>query len=407
VERLTWDTTSVPPVVANKSLTLGYNLKQNKASGAIYLKQKVNTRNSLKYGLFVDYYFFNFHDSIRPVIEADKFQTRLNYEGSGVLLQPYINWKYSFSDQLEMVLGVHAQYFSVSMSNAIEPRMALNYKLSEGKSISFGAGMHSQMLPTYIYFVQQQNTNGTIDLINESVDFLRSVHFVLGYNQMIGKQLRLKTEAYYQYLYNVPVTILPSSYSILNEGADGDRFFPSSLSNDGTGTNYGVEATLEKFFSKGYFFMITGSFFNSTYTASDNIKYNTVFNSKYAANLLGAKEFVFGGNGNKKLTVGAKVTVAGGRWYTPLNLAASEIAGRSIYDPTKRNSLQFQGYFRFDVNFKYRIDLSKVGHEFGLDLVNLFDIENPYSLQYNSFTGEGYFENQLGFLPIFYYRIDF
>ena len=407
VERLTWDTTASPPVVVNKEASLGYKLRQDKASVALLLKQSITTRSSLKYGLFADLYLFNYSDSIKPIIEADNFVTRLNYTGNGTLIQPYVNWKYSFSENVEMVLGIHGQYFTVSNSSALEPRIAFNYKLTEDKLFSFGAGMHSQMLPTYIYFVQQQDTSGTTNLINEEVDFLRSLHFVLGYSQMIGKQLRFKTEVYYQHLYNIPVTVQPSSYSILNEGADGDRFFPARLDNQGTGQNYGAEVTLEKFFSKGYFFMITGSIFNSDYLASDQKKYNTVFNSKYAANLLGAKEFVFGSAGNKKLTVGGKLTFAGGRWYTPLDLNASAIAGRAIYDVTKRNSLQFKDYFRFDINLKYRIDLNKVGHEFGLDLVNLLDIENPYSLQYNSFTGEGYFENQLGFLPIFYYRVDF
>ncbi len=88
-------------------------------------------------------------------------------------------------------------------------------------------------------------------------------------------------------------------------------------------------------------------------------------------------------------------------------MAASKLNGSSVYDDSQRNSLQFNDYFRFDVNVKYRIDGNNVGHELGLDLVNVFDIENAFRLEYNSFLDEQYFENQLGFLPIFYYRIDF
>ena len=187
----------------------------------------------------------------------------------------------------------------------------------------------------------------------------------------------------------------------------GNGFFPDSLKNEGKGTNLGLEVTLEKFFSRNYFLLFTGSLFNSTYVASDNRTHNTVFNSVVAFNALGAREFIFGEKGNKKLTVGAKFTVAGGRWYTPVDLEASELAGRTIYDESQTNSQQFDPYIRFDVNFKYRIDMKKVGHEFGLDLVNVLDIENAYSIQYNSFTNQTYYENQLGFLPIFYYRVDF
>jgi nucleoside-diphosphate-sugar epimerase len=72
----------------------------------------------------------------------------------------------------------------------------------------------------------------------------------------ISKYFRTKVEAYYQTLWNVPVYAVPSSVSLLNRGAGFNRFFPLyTMENKGTGYNYGLELTLEKTFSKNYFFI--------------------------------------------------------------------------------------------------------------------------------------------------------
>lgn len=52
------------------------------------------------------------------------------------------------------------------------------------------------------------------------------------------------------------------------------------LKNDGTGHNYGMELTVEKFFSNGYYGLFTGSIYQSKYTGSDGVERNTGFNGR-------------------------------------------------------------------------------------------------------------------------------
>ncbi|MGV2482260.1 UNVERIFIED_CONTAM: hypothetical protein IGO34_36285, partial [Salmonella enterica subsp. enterica serovar Weltevreden] len=76
------------------------------------------------------------------------------------------------------------------------------------------------------------------------------------YDWQLTKVLRTKIEAYYQYLWNVPVYAVPSGVSMLNRGSTFNRFFPIyTMENTGTGYNYGLEFTLEKLFNKHYFFL--------------------------------------------------------------------------------------------------------------------------------------------------------
>jgi len=62
------------------------------------------------------------------------------------------------------------------------------------------------------------------------------------------------------------------------------------MHNKGTGENYGIELTIEKFFSKNYFILFTNSLYNSTYQGSNGITRNTDYNGFYTSNVLGGWE---------------------------------------------------------------------------------------------------------------------
>jgi len=77
------------------------------------------------------------------------------------------------------------------------------------------------------------------------LDFSKSKHYVLGYSIQIAKDWNLKTEVYYQWLYNIPIHALRSSnYSVINLD---DDFSIETLSNTGLGQNYGLELTLDRY----------------------------------------------------------------------------------------------------------------------------------------------------------------
>ena len=163
--------------------------------------------------------------------------------------------------------------------------------------------------------------------LTENLDFTYSNHAVLSYDQSIGKDFRIKVETYYQYIDNAPIQIgAPDNYSLLNYGTSFGVTSIDSLINEGLGHNYGVELTVEKFFTKGYYFLITASLFQSEYQGADKVWYNTAFNSNYVANALGGYEVKIGKKKNLALAFNLKLTVAGGRRYTPIDWEVSNIA---------------------------------------------------------------------------------
>ncbi|MFI5203378.1 MAG: hypothetical protein ACHQF2_02690, partial [Flavobacteriales bacterium] len=354
-------------------------------------------------------YIYNMTDSVLDYSHT-YFIDRWAYVGNGMMIQPYVQWKWKPSDRFTMTAGIHSQYFSVSGSlSAAEPRIGFKYELNAKHNIQMAAGLHSQAQPHYVYFYHLKDANGNNVMHNKNMDFSKSWHAVAGHEWRPGGAFRIQTDVYYQYVFNVPVDNYPTAFSMSNVGSGFSRFFPDTLENTGHGQNYGLELTVEKFFNKKYFVLFTASLFDAKYQASDKLWRNTDYNGKYAVNVLGGVEFKTG----KKttLSLGAKVTTAGGKWYGYVDTAASNVQRELIWQTKDYNTRQFRPYFRTDLKINFRINGKKVSHEIALDLVNILGTKNILNLTYapditnpaNSFR-ENY---QLGFLPLFYYKIDF
>ncbi|MCD6012319.1 MAG: hypothetical protein K0Q79_2181 [Flavipsychrobacter sp.] len=390
---------------------LGYKFFTGSTAAHWYMNKKLSARQTLRVGIINNYYNLNFVDSSRQYPPARQdWQHRENFKGSTDLAQVYVQYKYRPSDKLTLTGGLHAQYLTHNSSSAIEPRLGMRWALDENNIITAGYGLHSQMQPLYIYFAHDTGSPSSV-MKNYDIGFTRSHHLVAGYDHVISNDVRIRFEAYYQYLFDVPIeTRAGASYSVLNQGTGYSRYFPDTLKNLGTGYNYGIEFTLEKKFSHHYYVLFTGSLFDSKAMGNDGVYRNTDYNTRYAVNVLGGYEKKIGKYGT--LITGVKVTFIGGKLYSPVDTAASNVYGDAIIIDSLRNTLQFTPYFRTDLKVGARFNSKKVTHEIGLDLVNIFNTKNILSQSYSyglyQQTGQPfYYQYQLGFLPIFYYRIDF
>lgn len=390
---------------------MGYRNTESKISANFFITHKFNAKSTLKAGMINDYFMNDLMDSIHNE-STFIFENRQNYQGTSLLIQPYVQWKYKPSESLTFNLGVHAQYFSLNGSTAVEPRAGVKYNLNEKQTVNLGIGLHSQMLPAYIYYTHlPDSTNGPYVLHNKNVDFMKSAHGILGYDILLGKNMHIKIETYYQYLYNVPVEKKSSSFSVLNQGSGFSRFFPDTLVNTGTGYNRGAEITIEKFFSKQFFFMATASVFDAKYKGSDGVLRNSDYNTHYSVNMLGAREFKIGAK--QTLETGLKLTMAGKRYYTPIDTAASRYENDMVVIDSLRNTKTFStSYMRLDARIVWKLNTKGLTHEIGLDLVNVLNRKNILGLTYSPNptkpNADPVVEQyQLGFLPLFYYKLDF
>jgi hypothetical protein len=378
-------------------------LTTNKWSANAIVSYKINAKNTLQFGMMNDLLQFDLYNA--RIVNGNIKNVRVDIEDENYLMQAYAQWKHRFTQKLSINTGIHNQYHSLSKATSVEPRVGLKYLVDARSSLSFAYGLHAQAQNIYSYYVITPTPNGIV-YTNKDLDFTYSNHYVLAYDLSITEYTRIKVESYYQSLYNIPVTQNSSSFSAANIGSD---FAPSnvdSLVNNGNATNIGVELTLERFFNKGFYYLLTTSVFDSKYKGSDGIERNTAFNTNYVVNALLGKEFKLGTKGDV-LTLNLKVTQSGGRYLTPIDFAASSIAKEAVYDNDRAYSERQDPYFRTDFKFSYRKEMKKSTMEFAVDFQNLTNNKNVFRQSYNPETNSIVTEYQQGFFPVPMFRMTF
>jgi hypothetical protein len=388
-----------------KAITQDENLEYGTLSLNSFINHKFNSRHIIRTGLTAHHKTFALYMKDYNY-EERVLETLISNSGSTQMMEGYLQWQYRLSEKLELNTGLHGTYMFLNNDFVIEPRLGFTWKANDKNFFNLGAGLHSKAEPLSIYLSEHEVADGTISTPNMDLGITKSAHFVAGYHWNFAKDFRLKTEIYYQYLYDVPVKVgdTTGTVSALNFSSG---YTNEKLSNQGTGQNYGVELTLEKFFSNNYYLMATGSLFESKYTMPDFEERNTAFNSGYICNLVGGKEFLVGKNNQNVIGANLRVIWRGGYRTIPLNMEESVLQNRDVRDYERAYETKAPDYFRVDVGVSFRKNKPNWSWIVSLDLQNATGRLNVADEFYSPETGnvESWYMN--GLIPILNYRIEF
>jgi len=384
--------------------------QQNTVRFSSYLNTKVNAKLTWRTGITGEQY--NLQTDVldrEGKTPNDPFIVIRKYDDNSFLFQYFTQMKFKPSDKLTFNAGVHGTNFSFNSSSVAEPRASVSYQLTNSDQLYVSYGMHSQLQPFPVYLYEEKLANGTIDRSNRDLGFTRANHYVLGYEKRIGLNWRLKLEGYYQDIFDVPVEKTASGFSILNSGADFTFPDKGGLVNTGTGSNTGVEITVERFLGNGYYVLLTSSIFSSKYKGSDGVERNSAFNYGNVLNVLAGKEWKVGKGGKNAFTIDVRATSIGGKYATPVNLNASLVANKEVLDVRNYNGEKLQSYFRADVKFGYRRNSAtrKRSSTIFLDFQNVSSRQNIFLQRYNPERRTVGAVYQIGFFPDLLYRITF
>ncbi|MGB0431713.1 MAG: TonB-dependent receptor, partial [Bacteroidia bacterium] len=369
------------------------------------INYKLNSKNKFKIGGF---YTQHYYDLFSEYWRYDKktWENDFKDKGNAGFAEAFASWKFRPNPLLTLVSGLHYSQFLLNNESIIEPRASLRYQFLPKQFFTLGYGKHSRLESMLTYFAKQQLANGTQITPNQNLNMTKSHHFVMGYENRLTQNVNLKIEAYYQHLFDIPIYNSPSSsYSTINSY---DSYTGYKLINEGTGRNYGLELTLERFFSKGYYYLFTGSLYESKYTAKDGIERNTAWNGNYATNLLLGKEWKVGAdNKNKSIGFNTKLMLLGGKRFTPILLEKSIEMGGTVRDLANRYSEKGDDIFQANIGLTYRSNRAKTTHEFKIDIQNVTNNQAVINEYFNPYTNKIESGHQLGFIPNIVYKIEF
>jgi hypothetical protein len=349
------------------------------------LKNKLNAKNFFDIGFSCELTQLKFLSQEYPIDGGiPEFYTDMDELTSSA--SAFFQYRYRLTNSLSLTTGGRYFQFITNHTDSKEARAAIEQKIGNRNVLSFGFGMHSKKQDNVVYFLESynRNTNNYVET-NKNLELTKSKHYVVTFNSLITTNLNLKLETYYQDLFNVPVSLKNPQYSMLNYGGAFEVASQDSLINSGTGRNYGIELTLEKYLDRNFYFLLTGSLFESKYKGFDQIERNTEFNGNYIGNALFGCDFkIF-----RKYSLGFNVrgVYSGGKRKLPIDLDASIDKGEVIYDWENAYKQRFPDYYRLDARISIKAYHKKATEELAIDITNVTDYrKNIINEYYNSLT---------------------
>ncbi|SMO93890.1 TonB-dependent receptor [Gracilimonas mengyeensis] len=318
----------------------------------------------------------------------------LDETGHSYLYQAFTQSRFDFGKFL-ITGGFHLQHFELTNATSLEPRLAVQFKPNKN-SFSLAYGRHSQVEPLSIYFAHPDN---------RSLTLTKADHFVAGYSRSISENLFMNLEFYYQWLSHVPV-IPDSSFSALN--MEEDWFLEERMENDGVGENYGVDFTLERNLSNGWYGLFAGSLFESRYKGGDQVWRNTRFDRGYLVTLLGGKEWEFRDPDRVRyFSINARLNMMGGKRISPVDRMRTFEEREVFYDEYRAYANQEPDVVFGDITLEYRKNKKNIATVWALQVINVSGYQQFYGYVYNLKKERIEDDREAVVVPNLSYRIEF
>ena len=328
----------------------------------------------------------------------------------GLIVQPYASVSGRILPRLSLQAGLHYLNYTYNKTSSLEPRAALRFDANARQSFSFSYGLHSQLQVPQLYTSIKNSDFRQNIRANTLLGLTRAHHLVLGYDYRWRKQSSLRLEAYYQAIFNVPIAKIPSvvsyrvmpAFSALNLE---EQFVDAELANAGTGRNYGIEATYQRFLQRNYYLLITGSVYSATYVAQDGVRRSTRFDGGHTFSFTGGKEF--SRKANRSLGVNLRVLWLGGFRDSPIDVEASDGGNRTVYKVTQLYSVKLRDYFRPDLRLYWKKNKPGFTRTWSIDVQNLTSTQNEANSYFDILQNKVVQRYQLGIIPVVSYRVEF
>lgn len=377
--------------------------QQSKLTLSSVYTRKITARSNIRTGIILNHLGYGLKQ--RTDNDTTVLLTTIDKNGSTQTLQAFFQWNYKIGDKWTTNVGMHYLHLFLNNTFSPEPRASVKYDLNERHHFTLGYGLHAQVQPIGVYFMQQP-VNGVMTQVNESLKLSKAHHFVVGYDWILNSNEHIKTEIYYQRLFHIPVSTDPTNtYSMVNMY---DGFAREALNNNGIGRNYGLELTYERFLYKGLYYLLSVSLYDSKYRASDNRWYNSMYNTSYATTLTLGKEWNLRNKEKpRQLGFNIKSVYVGGFRFTPIDLEASIAAGETVWETSETNGLKMPDYYRLDIRFSLKRNYEKLTSTFAIDIQNTTNRKNVGGQYFDSHTGEVKYWYQTPLIPIVSYKLEF
>ncbi|KAF0151232.1 MAG: TonB-dependent receptor plug [Ignavibacteria bacterium] len=310
----------------------------------------------------------------------------LTAKNNYVKLSSYLQYSDALFKRVRFSLGARADYFDgIESKSYFSPRMSFSYMISDAAAFNFSAGVYHQS-PSYIWLAAIPT--------NKNLRAVRVNQFVLGYEQNLREDIRMKLEGFYKDYSDYPASLTRPYLLLVNTGAGfggGDQNFDSfgfePLVNEGVGDVRGIEFSMQKKSSNTpHYAILSVTYSESNFKGIDQIKRAGTYDQRWIVNLSGG--YIF----NNKWEAALKFRFATGSPYTPFNSNGTQSV-------VNYNTARFKEFHSLDLRFDRRWNFDKWALITYLDIQNIYNNKQSNTIRWDYRKGEVDQQSSIGILP--------
>jgi hypothetical protein len=211
-------------------------------------------------------------------------------------------------------------------------------------------------------------------LVNANASYIRSTHYVAGFEFLPKDDLRFTVEGFYKKYSNYPVSVR-DGISLANQGGGFDVLGNEAITSIGGGETLGAEFYMQKKLTKKTFAVLSYTFVRSRFSGTNGQLIVSAWDYRHMFSVLLGRKLKHGWE------VGMKYRFAGGAPYTPFDSTASQLnfvsTGTGVLDFTKLNTNRLINFNQFDIRIDKKIYFKRATLDLYLDVTNAAAFPNP------------------------------
>ncbi|MFK7969772.1 MAG: carboxypeptidase-like regulatory domain-containing protein [Bacteroidia bacterium] len=309
--------------------------------------------------------YANYSNETQDLVNNATYSADLNFVRYGLFLQT--NRRFA-KDRMGISIGLRADGNTFTTTGneiyrTLSPRMALSYRLKKDGAWTLNTSIgRYYKIPPYTILGFQNNAGVAI---NQDSRYIRSDHFVLGTEYLVGKSGRFTIEGFLKLYNDYPVSIR-DSVSVANKGGGFEVLGNEPVASVGKGRTYGMEILYQQKFSGRFYAIASYTFYVSEFTGFDQSNFlPSVWDNRHIVSLLGGIKL--GGNWE----ISSRYRYLGKTPFAPIDQAASlQSYPALVRDFSRLGEEQLSAFSQLDI----RVDKKFNFNTFSLDLY--FDIQN-------------------------------
>ena len=287
----------------------------------------------------------------------------------------YSKVKWKPNSKLIIEPGLRLITFS-SHSNGVYPdlRLSSKYIIDENRFINFAVGNYHQFISTFQDDFSAQILDSWF-AVDENGEPSRATQAVLGYEQFIGRGLKIQLEGYYKYITDM------LTYEESRATTDGNVNSESLLDllTPADGYAYGAELFVQKSSGKlsgwaGYSWSVSRKIMNGK-------EYFTNWDRSHVINFLANYQ------ASPKWEYNVKFTLQSGQAFTPINgYFLQNLPGETQQNyrtiPATRNGGRYPSYHRLDLGAVRHFNVKGRKFDLFMQVINAYNRENVFTYTY-------------------------